>query len=89
MGYAVNFVAVNSKDLTSRQAAQLSQQLAPAVRYLRELHLQMDEQGFPIDDKLRKDIERAYDAVHHLSVSLHQLSGGSGAGERKMDREPL
>jgi hypothetical protein len=74
---------MDSRELSIDQAAKLYDQLRPQLRYLLALRRRMEQCGFPPDDELRQLVERAYDAVHRLSVELHYLSCPSGVSQRR------
>ncbi|MFO0865023.1 MAG: hypothetical protein U0744_10290 [Gemmataceae bacterium] len=45
--------------------------MRPMLHYLGKLRKRMYEVGFRPSDPLMGVVEKAYDAVHHLSVMLH------------------
>src|SRR5262245_2163636 len=71
---------MNSRQLTTRQAEQLLEKIRPTTGYLRQLQARMIERGFPSNDPLLLVVNKAYDAMDHLFMELHYLSGGRGAG---------
>jgi hypothetical protein len=71
---------MDSADLTPDQARILREQLAPTHRYLAALRERMVQQAWPADDKVRRLVETAYNAVFELSVELHYLSVEHGVG---------
>jgi hypothetical protein len=71
---------VNSSALKRWQIAKLKKSVAPMLRYLYKLKDRMQRVGFLPQDPLYQCVERAYNAVHSLSVKLHYL--GSDAGRK-------
>jgi hypothetical protein len=72
-------------NITIEQAKQLEATVGRMLGYLNALRSRMEKQGFPPNDLLRERVERAYDAVHSLSVRLHYLTCKSGVW--KQDRK--
>jgi len=65
---------MNSETLKRWQAKKLSEGLYPGLNYLARLRGRMDKAGFPPSDKLYQLVQKAYDAMHALSVETHYLS---------------
>lgn len=74
---------MDSRDLTPDQARKLWEQIGPQLRYLGRLRRRMEVRGFLPNDKLRQLVEKAYDATHQLSMSLHYLSCEGGVGDKR------
>ena len=70
---------MTSDDLTKSQAKQLRATLAPMLNFLYRLERRM-EKKFKGNDPLYRDVQRAYDAMQALSMSLHYLKcDGTGS----------
>jgi hypothetical protein len=61
-------------DLTAEQLDKLSAAIGPHLGYLHKLRERMDKIGFVPDDKLRKLVEAAYNAMHSLRVEIHYMA---------------
>jgi hypothetical protein len=77
----------DTNDLRSDQAAALGRAIRRSLNYYSRLRTRMERKGFPPGDPLFRLVDRAYDAVHHLSFHVHYLSCGSGVGEVPRKRE--
>jgi hypothetical protein len=74
--------------LTKEQAAPLYQQVQPILRFLRRCRLRLDERGFDQRSPFFIAVDKAYCAVHGLSVELHYASVAKGVGKTPSeDRE--
>lgn len=60
--------------LTSHQLTALESAIAPKLGYLHELRSRMDKVGFIPDDKLRRLVEDAYNAMLALRMHVHELA---------------
>jgi hypothetical protein len=69
---------MDSRDLTTEQAAKIRDAIRPHLAYLRRLQVRMERRGFIPTDELFQAATRAYDATHDLWVMLHYLSCRSG-----------
>jgi hypothetical protein len=67
--------------LTKQQAAVLHQRVQPILRFLRRCRLRLDERGFDPRSPFYIAVDKAYCAVHSLSVELHYASVGKGVGK--------
>ena len=59
------------KQLCPAHARIVGAAVTPMLRYLGKLRTRMYEVGFRPTDPLMGVVEKAYDALHHLSVLLH------------------
>lgn len=71
---------MDSSQLTTEQAAALRDKIGDLREYVLRLKKRIDENGFPQDDKLRRLVAKAEDALQHLWVELHYMSCGHGVG---------
>jgi hypothetical protein len=71
--------------LTKSQAAALYQRVQPILRFLRRCRLRLDARGFDPRSPFYLALDKAYCAVHSLSVKLHYASIGHGVGESPKD----
>ena len=60
--------------LTLKQLAALESAIAPKLGYLFDLRTRMDKVGFIPDDKMRRLVEDAYNAMHSLRMHVHELA---------------
>lgn len=75
----LSFRLMDSSQPTTDQAKLMAERVQPMLGYLNALRARC-EKRLPVDDKLRLDAERAYDALHRLSVTLHYMSCQGGVG---------
>lgn len=68
------------KRLTTVQAKELADRVRPMLVFLLKFRDRLKYTGFDSDGQLYQVVERAHDAVHHLSVVLHYESCPRGAG---------
>ncbi|MBX9678679.1 MAG: hypothetical protein K2X38_07930 [Gemmataceae bacterium] len=61
----------SGKHLRPSHARIVGAAVNPMLRYLGKLRARMYEVGFRPSDPLMGVVEKAYDALHHLSVVLH------------------
>jgi hypothetical protein len=74
---------MDSDDLTYKQARELHRALFAPGNYLFRLRERMIARGFPPDDLLFQDVQRAYEAVVRLANRAHSLScPGMGRSEK-------
>jgi hypothetical protein len=71
---------MRSSDLTREQLDIVLGQVRASAAYLRRLALRMEQRGFPRDDRLRALVDKAYDALHELTVILHYAKCGRPGG---------
>ena len=64
----------NSRQLTAAQCEQLEQSVLWSLGFLRKLLTRIEQQKFPADDPLRRDVEAAYSAIMGLRMTLHYLA---------------
>jgi hypothetical protein len=77
---------MDSRDLSTQQAAQVRDAIRPHLAYLRRLRVRMERRGFPPTDELFRLTDEAYSATHALWVGLHYMSCRSGV--YRPSREP-
>ncbi len=65
--------------ITIEQAAALGEKIGPMLAYLGRLQQRMDKTGRHADE-LYPLVEKAHNAIHHLSVELHYRTCRSGVG---------
>jgi hypothetical protein len=71
---------MDERDITAEQARVMAAKVSAMLRYLTALNRRLDERHFPPKDRFRKDVERAYDGVHRLWVTMHYMSCPDSAG---------
>lgn len=64
----------SSTELTQAQCEQLEQRAFESLRFLRKLLSRIEQCKFPVDDKLRRDVEAAYSAVLGPRMTLRYLA---------------
>lgn len=69
---------VNSDDITTQQARELHEAFHPTLGNLTLLSERLNKLGFPPDDKLLLVVQKAQDALQHLTVELHYMSCPTG-----------
>jgi hypothetical protein len=74
---------MDERDITAEQARAMAAKVSAMLRYLSALKRRLDERHFPPQDRFRKDVERAYDGVHRLWVSLHYMGCGESVGRTR------
>jgi hypothetical protein len=72
---------MDSAQLTRQQIEAIEARVGPMLRYLSKLGGRMDHHGWLPDDKLRLLTWAARNALHDLSVELHELKS-SGVGRK-------
>lgn len=65
---------MHSTELTKEQAQTLSRGIRHSLAYLNRLRTRMEKAPFERNDPLFVLVERAYGAVHSLSVHVHYLA---------------
>lgn len=63
----------NSSELTAEQCEALQARVFPMLSFLRKLVNRIDQLGFPADDRFRREVQNAYDAIHDLRMALHYM----------------
>lgn len=71
---------MEQKTLKTWQAERISKALYPGMNYLIRLRERMVRVGFIPSDKLYQLVNKAYDAMHSLSVEMHYQSCKRGVG---------
>ena len=76
---------MDSSQLTTVQAKELSEAIRPKLFYLTQVQQRMEEKHFPPSDKLYQAVVKAQAAMQHLYMETHYLACKSGVGQP--DRE--
>lgn len=72
---------MNRHDLSKEQCQKMHDALAPTLGYLSKLQRRIDDERFPQDDALRRDVADAHAAMMKLTMQLHYLTCGN-VGQR-------
>lgn len=73
---------MDSNHLTSQQLERIQAVVNWTLHYLNKLKKRMDARKFPLYDQLRLPVDKAYNGLHSLSVTLHYLVCDAHARER-------
>lgn len=73
-------------DLTKEQLRKLLDSVEPSLGFLSKLKRRIEEERFPTNDKLRRDVETAQAAMMGLRMTLHYLTCTNSVGEKRPER---
>ena len=69
---------MESADMTREQGEAIRKKLQPMLQYLGALRERMLKLGFPADDLLYCQVDRAYDAIFAAQYSCQRIAQGNG-----------
>lgn len=75
----------NSSEIPQKACEELTARARAMLRYLGQLQARIDGLRFPVDDKLRREVENAFNAMHGLHITLHYMT----CDRSKIEQPPL